>query len=110
MNIGKLKKRIRILKLEEGGVDEEGFDLGETWREVWSCWAQVSETSGTELIKSGAEFSKTKKRFLIRHTNVSIDTDMVVEYAGETYPIVLVNTYGDNHKFTEIWTERSELV
>ena len=110
MEIAKLDKRIQIIAFSSGGTDDEGFETGEIETVVHSCWAQVSETSGTELIKAGAELSETKKRFLIRYTSKLIDTDMVVRYAGEDYDIVLINTYGDNHEFTEIWTKRKELV
>ena len=110
MNIAKLSKRIQFVKRVSGGVDEEGFDTEETEELVWECWAQVSETSGEELIKSGAQLSETKKRFLIRYTPVPINTDMIVRYAGEDYDIVMMNTYGDNHTYTEIWTERRALV
>ena len=110
MNIGKLDKRIQIIQLISGGVDAEGYDTDETEELVWECWAQVSETSGTELVKAGAEFSETKKRFLIRYTSVPLNTDMVLRYAGQDYDIVLINTYGDNHEYTEGWTQKKELV
>ena len=110
MNIAKLNKRIQIIKQVSGGVDDEGFETEAVEELVWECWAKVSETSGTDLIKAGAEFSDTKKRFLIRYTPVTINTDMIIRYGGENYDIVLVNTYGDNHEYTEVWTERRELV
>ena len=110
MNIAKLNKRIEIVKRVGGGVDSEGFDTEEIEELVWACWAQLSETSGSELIKSGAQLSETKKRFLIRFTPIMINTDMLIRYNGEDYDIVLVNTYGDNHEYTEIWTERRALV
>ena len=110
MNIGKLNKRIQIVKLVSGGVDAEGYDTDEIEELVWECWAQVSQTSGTELIKADAELSDEKKRFLIRYTPVKINTDMLIRYNGEDYNILLINTYGDNREFTELWTEKKELV
>ena len=110
MNIGKLDKRIQIIKLVSGGVDAEGYDTDETEELVWECWAQVSQTSGTELIKADAELSDVKKRFLIRYAPVSIHSDMLIRYAGEDYDILLINTYGDNHEYTEVWAEKKELV
>ena len=110
MEIARLNKRIQFLTVSNGGIDAEGFETDPSETIVWECWAQVSETSGTELIKSGAEFSQTKKRFLIRYTSVLLNTDMVVRYAGQDYDIVLINTYGDNHEYTEIWTQKKELV
>lgn len=110
MEIAKLNKRIQIVKQVSGSVDAEGFETELIEELVWECWAQVSETSGSELIKAGAEFSETKKRFLVRNTPVQINTDMLIRYNGADYNIVLINTYGDNHRFTEIWTQRKELV
>ena len=110
MNIADLNKRIKFMKLEAGGRDEEGFETEGTEVLIRECWAKVSQTSGTELIKAGAEFSEEKKRFLVRYTSVPIDTDMFIRYAGADYDIILVNTYGDNHEYTEVWTERRTLV
>ena len=110
MNIGKLDKRIQIIKLISGGVDAEGYDTDEVEELVWECWAQVSQTSGTELIKADAELSDVKKRFLIRYAPVSLNTDMLIRYNGDDYNILLINTYGDNHEYTEVWTEKKELV
>ena len=110
MNIGKLDKRIQIIKLISGGVDAEGYDSDAVEELVWECWAQVSQTSGTELIKADAELSDEKKRFLIRYTPIPLNTDMMIRYAGDDYDIQLINTYGDNHEYTEVWTEKKELV
>lgn len=110
MNIGKLDKRIQIVKFVSGGVDEEGYDSDVVEELVWECWAQVSQTSGTELIKADAELSDEKKRFLIRYAPISIHSDMSIRYKGEDYNILLINTYGDNHEYTEIWCRKKELV
>ena len=110
MNIGKLNKRIQIIKLVSGGVDAEGYDTEAVEELVWECWAQVSQTSGTELVKADAELSDEKKRFLIRYAPVPLNMDMLIRYRGEDYNILLINTYGDNHEYTELWTEKKELV
>ena len=110
MNIGKLDKRIQIVKLVSGGVDAEGYDSDVVEELVWECWAQVSQTSGTELVKADAELSDERKRFLIRYTPVTINTDMLIRYKGVDYNIRMINTYGDNHEYTELWTEKEELV
>ena len=110
MEIARLNKRIQFLTISSGSIDDEGFETEPSETVVWECWAQVSETSGTELVKAGAEFSETKKRFLVRYTSVPLNTDMVLRYAGQDYDIVLINTYGDNHEYTEVWTQKKELV
>lgn len=110
MNIGSLNKRIQIIEIKASEPDEEGFESVGTERIVWECWAKVSATSGTELIKSGADLVSAKTRFFIRHTSVEIKENMIVRYNGIDYPIELVNTYGDNHEYMELWTQRMEHV
>ena len=110
MNIGRLNKRIQIIERSWSGQDDDGFEMAAKERIVWECWAKVSETSGTELIKSGSEFVDAKKRFFIRHTTAKINEDMIIRYNGEGYEIKLINTYGDNHEYTEIWTTKIEQV
>ena len=110
MNIGRLDKRIQIVKYVSGGVDAEGYDSDVVEELVWECWAQVSQTSGTELVKADAELSDEKKRFLIRYVPISIHSDMSIRYDGDDYNILMINTYGDNHEYTEIWCRKVDLV
>ena len=109
MEIGKLDKKIQIIRLVEGGRDAEGFEIPPSEEIVRQPWAQVSQTSGSEQLKSGAAFLMDKKRFLIRYSNRPINEDMFIRYAGRDYDINLINTYGDNHEYTEIWCEGREL-
>ena len=56
------------------------------------------------------DISNAIGEFLIRYAPVTINTAMIIRYAGQDYNILLINTYGDNHEFTEVWTEKKELV
>lgn len=102
---GDLRKKIQIIQALDGETyDKEGLPVREEVL-IRSCWAKVSNTSGTELIKAGSELSEGRTRFLVRHTPTPITTAMVVRFAEDDYNILYVNSYGDNREYVEIWTE-----
>lgn len=102
VNAGELNKRISIYKKPE--LDGDGY-LPENPEPVLvhTCWAKFSQTSGTELVKSNADMSEVKVRFLIRWTSRPVDRKMIVRYKGLDYEIVYLNTYGDSGEYMEIW-------
>lgn len=108
INPGKLDKKIQIVK-DVSAEDSEGFDTL-TEVVVRSCYACVSNTSGTELIRANAEFAEVKKRFLVRASKKEINTDMFVRYHGKRYNIVYINNYADDNEYLEIWTDTKGLV
>lgn len=109
VNPGELDKKIQIILLDQTAVNSNGIvQPAETL--VRSCWAKVSNTSGCELQKANSEFSEAKKRFLVRYTDVDINTDMVIRYRGKDHDIEYVNPYGDNKEYLEIWTKLEERV
>lgn len=108
VNPGELDKKIQIVRFIKT-EDADGFDTAEE-EVVRRCWAKVSNTSGTEMIKANAEFAEVKKRFLVRASGALIDTDMAVKYHGKLYGIVYINNYSDDNEYLEIWTEMKELV
>lgn len=97
---GELKHRIRILR-RDGIADAEGFPSGEP-EEIYRCWAKVTLTSGTELLRANADFGQMKARFLIRWTGVPIDRKMYVEYGGKEWQIEYVNDYA-GRQYLELW-------
>lgn len=101
INPGELNKRIQIYS-KGTGKDADGYPVP-TLTLVLSCWAKFSRTSGTETIKSGADFADTKVRFLIRHTSKTLSRKMIVRYAGKDYEIEYLNDYEDKHEYIEIW-------
>ena len=110
VNPGKLDKRISIVSINVSDeTDDNGFPIKEK-KTVRTCFAQLSNTSGTEIQKANSEFSEAKQRFLVRYTNTVINTDMIVRYNSKEYNIVYVNPYGDSKEYMEIWTELSERV
>lgn len=105
IDAGKLTKRIQFLKpLSER--DTDGYPIAAGEKVVRETWAQYSRTSGTELIRAGAEFGEAKVRFLTRYYPDILDRRLLIRYQGRKYSIVYVNTYGDEGKYTEYWCER----
>lgn len=108
INPGELNKRIQIIKKEET-QNENGFPITVDKKIVRTCSAKYSNTSGTEIVKAGTEFSSVKMRFLVRYSSIQIDTDMFVRYAGKDYNIEYINPYGDGREYMEIWTSLMEM-
>lgn len=104
VNAGCLNKKIEIIKLEES-KDKDGFPV-KSEIVILKTWAQVTNISGTELIKSNSDFAQTKTRFLLRTPNKNIEKDMFIKFKGNLYNIVYVNDYNFKNEYTEIITER----
>ena len=98
---GELRHRIQIISVtaEQG---DDGFYSEVREELIHGCWAKVSFTSGTELVKANADFGEVKARFLIRYTDKPIDRKMFVRYAGREYEITYINNYA-GRKYMEIW-------
>lgn len=105
IDAGKLTKRIQFL-MPLSERDTDGYPIAAEEKVVRETWAQYSQTSGTELIRAGAEFGEAKVRFLTRYYPDILDRRLLICYQGRKYSIVYVNTYGDEGKYTEYWCER----
>ena len=110
VNPGELNKKIQIINMVSPGVNSNGFPLPVEEKVILACWAKVTSTSGTEIVKANSEFAQAKKRFLIRFTETEINTDMVIRYREKDYNIRYINTYGDSKEYIEIWTDLEERV
>lgn len=98
---GELNRRIQIISVEATQY-ADGFYSEVQERLVHGCWAKVSFTSGTEMVKANADFGEVKARFLIRYTKKPIDRKMFVRYEGREYEITYINDYA-GRKYMEIW-------
>ena len=98
---GELNKRIQIISVD-AKQDADGFYSNIEEQLVHGCWAKVSFTSGTEIVKANADFGEVKARFLIRFTTKPIDRKMFVRYDGREYEITYINDYA-GRKYMEIW-------
>lgn len=105
VDAGRLDKRVELLRRSDA-ADADGYAAAAEPEVVRSCWAQYSQTSGTEIVRAGGEFGEAKVRFLIRACPEALDRRLTVRYAGEEYEIDYVNTYGDERKYIELWCSR----
>ena len=101
VNAGDLNKRIKIIKVTKS-KDKDGYETVEE-TVVRAPWAKFSQTSGTELVKSDADMSEVKARFLIRWSRTKISRKMIVRYGGNDYQIEYINPYGDSKEYVELW-------
>ena len=103
INPGNFDKRIKIVRYELQ-KDADGFEQ-KVEIVVLMTWAQVTNTSGTEILPSNSEFSEIKTRFLMRTPKLNLDKDMVIKFDGNAYNIVYINDYGYDKRYTEIMAE-----
>ena len=103
INPGIFNKKIKIIK-RVISKDPDGFPIMEDVV-VTSTWAQVSNTSGTELQKANSDFAQTKTRFLMRTPKAALDHEYTVKFNGNQYNIIYVNDYYHDGKYTEIMAE-----
>ena len=103
INPGVFDKKIEIVKYELQ-KDADGFEE-KVEVVVLMTWAQVTNTSGTEILRSNSDFSEIKTRFLMRTPKIKLDKDMFIKFAGNIYNIVYINDYGYDKKYTEIMAE-----
>lgn len=103
INAGVFNKKIQVIR-HEITKDSDGFET-KIEITVLNTWAQISNISGTELLRSNSDFSEVKTRFLIRTPKAEITKDMVIKFKGNSYNITYVNDYNYDKKYTEIITE-----
>lgn len=103
INPGIFDKKIKIMRYEIQ-KDLDGFENKEEIT-VLNTWAQVTNTSGTEILRSNSDFSEVKTRFLMRTSKTEINKDMYIKFRGNIYNIVYINDYSYDKKYTEIIAE-----
>ena len=99
-----LNKRIQIVRIQTTR-DKDGYPKNEE-TVIRTPWAQFSQTSGTEIVRAGAEMGEAKVRFLIRWGRTEISRKDIVRYNGKDYQIEYINGYGDSHEYMELWCSR----
>ncbi len=103
INPGNFDKRIKIVKYELK-KDADGFEE-KSEVVVLMTWAQITNVSGTEILRSNSDFSKVKTRFLIRTPKIKLEKDMAIKFNENTYEVVYINDYSYDRLYTEIMTE-----
>ena len=85
VNIGKLNKRVEIVRISTS-PDADGYaDPTETV--IRRPWAQFSRVSGSEALRQGADMGDVKVRFLIRSGHTAISRKDRVRHNGADYEI-----------------------
>ena len=107
INIGKLNKKIKIYE-DIKTKDSDGFEETSEFL-LLSTWAQVTNTSGTTIIKSNADFEDVRTRFLIRTPKFEITHDMYIKFNNHRYDVLYANDYEEDKRFMEIITQKVEL-
>ena len=103
INPGNFDKKIAVIKFDTH-KDSDGFEK-KSEVVVLLTWAQVTNVSSTEILRSNSDFSEVKTRFLIRTPKIKLNKDMFIKFAGNDYNIVYINDYGYDKKYTEIIAE-----
>ena len=103
INAGVFNKKIQVIRYEIT-KDSDGFET-KTEITVLNTWAQISNISGTELLRSNSDFSEVKTRFLIRTPKAEITKDMMIKFKGNAYNITYINYYSYDRRYTEIIAE-----
>lgn len=103
INPGNFDKKIAVIKFESR-KDSDGFEK-KSEVVVLLTWAQVTNISGTEILRSNSDFSEVKTRFLIRTPKIKLDKNMAIKFDENTYEIVYINEYSYDRLYTEIMTE-----
>ena len=108
VNPGELRHRIEFVT-ETDGYDSDGIPIKQETL-IFSCQAKVSNTSGTEQIKSGAEITEVKTRFLIRYPISTLKEDYQIKFNDNYYDIKYMNDYEFKKEYMEIWAELQKQV
>ncbi|WP_287875934.1 phage head closure protein [Acidovorax sp.] len=85
MQAGQLDQRISVERLQ-GGFDELGQPLPDTWAHLFTCWAEVSPLLGREYLAAQAAVSEVTARIRMRFRPWMTAQDRVI-HNGTVYQI-----------------------
>lgn len=88
MKAGALDQRISVERLQ-GGVDELGQPLPDTWAPLFTCWAAVEPLVGREYLAAQAAVSEVTAKIRMRFRPWMTAEDRVI-HDGTIYNIVSV--------------------
>ena len=88
MKAGDLDQRVTVERLQ-GGFDELGQPLPDTWAPLFTCWAAVEPLTGREYLAAQAAVSEVTARIRMRFRPWMTAQDRVI-HDGKTYNIVSV--------------------
>ena len=96
MQAGKLDQRISVERLQ-GGFDELGQPLPDTWAPLFTCWAAVEPLTGREYLAAQALQSEVTARIRMRFRPWMTAEDRVI-HDGTTYNIVSLVDVRSGHR------------
>ena len=97
MKAGQLDQRISVERMQ-GGVDELGQPLPDTWAPLFTCWAAVEPLVGREYIAAQAAVSEVTARIRMRFRPWMTAEDRVI-HEGTVYNIVsLIDVRSENRE------------
>ena len=96
MKAGDLDQRVTVERLQ-GGFDELGQPLPDTWAPLFTCWAAVEPLVGREYIAAQAAQSEVTARIRMRFRPWMTAQDRVI-HDGKTYNIVSVIDVRSGHR------------
>ena len=88
MKAGQLDQRVTVERLQ-GGVDELGQPLPDTWAPLFTCWAAVEPLVGREYLAAQAAVSEVTAKIRMRFRPWMTAEDRVI-HDGTIYNIVSV--------------------
>ena len=96
MQAGKLDQRVTVERLQ-GGVDELGQPLPDTWAPLFTCWAAVEPLTGREYLAAQAAVSEVTAKIRMRFRPWMTAQDRVI-HNGTTYNIVSLIDVRSDHR------------
>jgi SPP1 family predicted phage head-tail adaptor len=97
MKSGQLDQRISVERLQ-GGVDELGQPLPDTWAPLFTCWAAVEPLTGREYLAAQAAVSEVTAKIRMRFRPWMTAEDRVI-HDGTIYNIVsLIDVRSENRE------------
>jgi SPP1 family predicted phage head-tail adaptor len=97
MKAGDLDQRISVERLQ-GGFDELGQPIPDTWAHLFDCWAAVEPLVGREFIAAQAAQSEVTARIRMRFRPWMTAQDRVI-HNGKVYGIEsLVDVRSGGHE------------
>ena len=99
MEIGTLRHRITLQKLIVS-TNSNGFEV-ETWKELKTVWAAVSNLQGREFFAAAAVQAENTVKFTIRYVS-DIDPTMRIIFRNKRYDIVAIDNKKYQNKYMEI--------
>ena len=99
MDIGRLNKRLRIMKMVE--QEDDMNQTTQTLGEVCTVWGSLYPIRGIELYEIQKIQSKITHKCYVRYRQ-DIDTTCHIEYGGRVYSIETVLDVDLAHKMLEI--------